>query len=109
MLHIDRGDFTSDDEREVLTVYTDAMHSIKTGPIYAKMTLPDRKQVKFQIDCGVTVNVIPAKHVDCSSIMDSHIQLRMYNNSALKPLGKCRLLLENSINGNNYRVEFQVV
>ena len=50
------GDFTSDDEREVLTVYTDAVHSIKTGPIYAEMTLPERKQVKFQIDRGATAS-----------------------------------------------------
>ena len=82
------GDFTSDDEREVLTVYTDAVLSIQTVQNYAEMTLQDRKQLKFQNDCGATVNVIPAKHVDCSNLMDSHIQLRMYNNSAMKLLGK---------------------
>ena len=84
VVHDVGGDFTSDDEHEVLTVYMYAVHSMTTGPIYADMTLPDRKQLKFQI------NVIQ-KHVDCSNLMDSHIQLRMYNNSYLRPLGKWRI------------------
>ena len=33
----------------------------------------------------------------------------MYNNTLLKPLGKCLLLLQNPANGNKHCVEFQVV
>ena len=96
----------------ILSVETDAMHSMSThptGPIYTEMLLPDRKSLRMQIDSGSTVNLMPTKHVSSAKLMHSDIQLRMYNKSTVKPLGKCRLHLVNPINNRKYEVEFQVV
>ena len=41
--------------------------------------------------------------------MSSSVKLKMYNNTSLRPLGKCPLLLENPANGRKHCVEFQVV
>ena len=55
------------------------------------------------------MNVISAKHVDINNVMSSSVKLKMYNNTSLRPLGKCLLLLENPANGRKHCVEFQVV
>ena len=39
----------------------------------------------------------------------SSVKLKMYNNTSLKPLGKCLLLLQNPANGKKHCVEFRVV
>ena len=47
----------------ILSVETDAMHSVSThptGPLYTEMRLPDGKPLRMQIDSGATVNVMPA-------------------------------------------------
>ena len=97
----------------ILSVETDAMHSVSThptGPLYPEMRLPGGKPLRMQIDSGATVNVMPAKHVGSAKLMHSDVQLRMYNNKAtVKPLGKCRLYLVNPVNNHRYQVEFQVI
>ena len=53
-------------EMTILSVETEAMHSVSThptGPIYTEMRLPDGKPLRMQIDSGATVNVMPAKYV----------------------------------------------
>ena len=41
--------------------------------------------------------------------MSTSVKLKMYNNTSLRPLGKCLLLPENPANGRKHCVEFQVV
>ena len=96
----------------ILSVETEAMHSVSThptGPLYTEMRLPDGKPLRMQTDSGATVNVMPAKHVGSAKLMHSDVHLRMYNKATVKPLGKCRLHLVNPVNNHRYQVEFQVV
>ena len=97
-------------EDSVLTVYTDeSIRRVSTGPLYTEMMLPNKTAIKLQIDSGATVNIISAKHVDINNVMSSSVKLKMYNNTSLRPLDKCLLLLENPANGRKHCVEFQVV
>ena len=97
-------------EDSVLTVYTDeSIRHESTGPLYTDMIHPNKTAIKLQIDPGATVNVISAKHVDISNVTSFSVKLNMYNNTSLKPLGKCLLLLQNHANGHKHCVEFQVV
>ena len=75
--------------------------------IFARMYV-NREPVNFQVDCGASVNVIPAKYIDkklkpCSKI------LQMWNQSEVKPLGTCRVKLHNPKTHKKYSVEFIVV
>ena len=97
VVHDVGGDFTSDDEHEVLTVYMYAVHSMTTGPIYADMTLPDRKQLKFQI------NVIQAK----TRSLQQPYGLAHSIQNVQQFLSEATGQMENPINGKKYRVEFQ--
>lgn len=72
------------------------------------MQLEKAENVKFQIDCGATVNVIPVKYVS-KPLEKSENVLHMYNKSKLVPLGKCRLSLRNTQSRKKYSVEFEVV
>ena len=97
-------------EYSVLVVYTDeSIRHVSTGPLYTEMMLPNKTAIKLQIDSGATVNVISNKHVDIKNVTSSSVKLKMYNNTSLKPLSKCLLLLQNPANGNKHCVEFQVV
>ena len=87
----------------------ESIRRVSTGPLYTEMMLPNKTAIKLQIDSGATVNVISAKHVDINNVTSSGVKLNMYNNTSLKPLGKCLLLLQNPANGNKHCVEFQVV
>ena len=87
----------------ILSVETEAMHSMSThpiGPLYTEMRLPDGKPLRMQIDSGTTVNVMPAKHVGSAKLMHSDVQLRMYNKATVKSLGQCRLYLFNPVNNS---------
>ena len=67
------------------------------------MELKDR-DVKFQVDCGATVNVISQKYVHNESFEKSNTKLTMYNKTTLKPIGKCRIIMRNPTNGKKYNV-----
>ena len=53
--------------------------------------LINEKPVKFHIDCGATVNVLPTKYVNAKDIKPSKCVLQMWNKTELKPEGKCRV------------------
>ncbi|XP_028411114.1 uncharacterized protein K02A2.6-like [Dendronephthya gigantea] len=77
--------------------------------IYAKM-LVNSKPVKFHIDCGATVNVLPLKHVqNKEKIKPTDRVLQMWNKSELKPGGSCRLTIQNPKDSRKYSVEFMIV
>ena len=74
--------------------------------------LVDRKPLKFQIDCGAMVNVIPLSHVpqkSLSTITQEDTELKMWNNSIVKTSGRCLVKLTNPVTGKKYRVTFVVV
>ena len=94
----------------VFSVTPESVNSVSNtgGPIYAKMELKDR-HIKFQVDCGATVNVISQKYVHNESLEKSNTKLTMYNKTTLKPIGKCRIIMRNPTNGKKYNVLFEVV
>ena len=97
-------------EDSVLTVYTDeSIRHVSTGPLYTEMMLPNKIAIKLQIDSGATVNVVSAKHDDINNVTSRSVKLKLYNNTSLKHLGKCLLLLQNPANGNKHCMEFLVV
>eukprot|EP00057_Strongylocentrotus_purpuratus_P007672 XP_011662146.1 PREDICTED: uncharacterized protein K02A2.6-like [Strongylocentrotus purpuratus] len=76
-------------------------------PLYAEMMIDDNP-VKFQIDSGATVNVIPKKYVK-SKIDTRDAELRMYNETTLMAEGRVKIILRNPKNKKKYRVDFMVV
>ncbi|XP_048576175.1 uncharacterized protein LOC125557547 [Nematostella vectensis] len=83
---------------------------LKCGPLYAEMCLKDGRRVKFQVDCGATVNVINQKYVPQNTqLQESKNTLSMYNKTTLKPVGKCRIITINLITKKKYNVMFEVV
>ena len=75
--------------------------------IYAEM-LVDNKKVNFQIDCGASINIIPAKHAQGHEIKSTTKTLRMWNGSQLKPIGTARIIMRNPKTRKKYSVEFVV-
>ena len=76
--------------------------------IYEEMILRGQP-VRFQMDCGVTVNVLPAKYVESKEIKPTNKALQMWNKLELKPEGVTRIMIRNLKNNKKYSVEFIVV
>ena len=71
------------------------------------------QSVKFQLDCGATCNIIPAKFLE-SSIGSCKLQetdkiLSMYNKPIVKPIGQCRISMMNPKTHKYYKVYFVVI
>lgn len=71
--------------------------------------LINEKPVKFHIDCGGTLNVLPIKYVNAKDIKPSKCVLQMWNKTELKPEGTCRVTLRNPKNRRKYSIEFILV
>ena len=76
--------------------------------IYLEM-LAEEKRVEFQVDGGTSVNIIPAKFVECTEVKTTTKTLQMCNDTALKPKGSCGVIPRNSINEKKVSVELLVV
>ena len=76
--------------------------------IYAEMILGGQP-VRFHVDCGATVFVLPAKNVKSKAINPIKKVLQMWNKSELKPEGVTRVTIRNLQNNKKYSVEFIVV
>ena len=88
------------------------VHAIKKEDypkeIYTEMVVA-KKPVKFQVDSGASVNVIPAELAPDEPLKRTTKTLRMWNDTTLQPLGSCRTILQNPKNGKKFSVEFLVV
>ena len=71
--------------------------------------LVDNNKVNFQIDCGASINIIPAKHAQGHEIKSTTKTLRMWNGSQLKPIGTAQIIMRNPKTIKKYSVEFVVV
>ena len=76
--------------------------------IYVEMILGGQP-VRFHIDCGATVNVLPTKYVGSKEIKPTKKVLQIWNKSELKPEGVTRITIRNPKNNKKYSVEFVVV
>ena len=76
--------------------------------IYTEMIV-NKNKVKFQIDCGASINIINQRYTTGSLIQPSNKTLKMWNGTDLKPLGITCLKVKNPKTGNKYSIEFVVV
>ena len=87
---------------------TDNVNAISEREIYAQMLI-NEKPIKFHIDCGTTVNILPIKYVNAKDIKPSKWVLQMWNKTELKPEGTCRVTLRNPKNHRKYSTEFILI
>ena len=112
-LQTEYNDTTESDTEYVLGVSVDRENPeiiaalFDSPEIHAEMLI-DGKPVNFQIDSGASTNVIPARYVH-GELLPTPIKLKMWNQSIITPLGKCRMKLRNPVNQKKYSVEFIVV
>ena len=99
---------------EFITSVTTTINAVEVGnssypkEMYAVMQV-NRKDVRFQVDCGASINVITQDLIDDSCLQPTNTKLLMWNKSEVTPLGLGRLVLRNPRNGKKYSVEFIVV
>ena len=76
--------------------------------IMAHMKIEDNI-IRFQVDPGATVNILPLELVPNIPIQPCSMKLRMWNDTTHTPVGKCRTMITNCKNDKQYSVEFVVV
>lgn len=62
--------------------------------IYTEMMINDKK-IKFQINCGASINIITKCHTTKSHVTPSNKTLKMWNGTEMKLLGTTRLKVTN--------------
>lgn len=97
--------------QETVSAVDDGKHSNK---LLATMIL-NGVEVKFQLDSGATVNLMPEEiykrvygEESMASLDKTDVTLVMYNKAEEKPVGKKRVRVINPKNGKKYSVEFIV-
>lgn len=68
----------------------------------------NKQLVKFQIDTGSSVNILPKAYIGVNPLMQTDIILKTWNNDNYKPLGECRVKVINPKNCKKYSVNFIV-
>ncbi|KAG1712216.1 hypothetical protein GQR58_002396 [Nymphon striatum] len=82
---------------------------VKSNQIFCHMHI-NEQIVKFQIDTGAAVNLLPIKYVSRhDQIRPTSKRLKLWNDAPLKPIGVIQLDLLNPKNSKCFRVEFVVV
>ena len=114
------GEASTDSESsdiEFITNITTSINAVDVGntitsgypkEIYAMMEI-DNKAIRFQIDCGASINVITQDLIGDCALTPTNKALLMWNKSEVTPLGSARLILRNPQNKKKYSVEFVVV
>ena len=109
---VTNDDETSDDSEVELIQTVETVGQIVTSKnkksIFAEMEI-GANPVRFQVDCGATVNIPPKKYVGSNKIEKTSKVLQMWNRDKLKPEGTCRLIVKNRKTKKKYSVEFIVV
>ena len=88
----------------------ETVNSVSEREIYAQMLI-NEKPVRFHINCGATVNVLPRKLVNQENIQPTTCKcvLQMWNKTELKPEGTCRMTIRNPKTRKKYSVKFILV
>ena len=103
-VHTVEEDDGGDTEELMSTVHVNAVDKL----IFAKMNICG-KTVKFQVDCGASVNAIPVKYVADLKLKPATKKLFGWCGSTVKPLGESKIKLGNPANGKSYCFDFCVV
>ncbi len=98
-----------------VTLVHDNIHQVSeanvspfVNEIYAELIIT-KTPIKFQIDCGATINILPEKYVQGCNLKPTSKRLRMWNNSEVIPQGTTRFIARNPRNNKRYSIEFVVV
>jgi hypothetical protein len=91
-----------------ITADIKAITSPEDHPIYCKMLI-NKMLVKLQVDCGATVNILPRQYIAESDIRKESVNLRMWNNTAMKALGKSKVKTVNPKTGEKWHVDYVIV
>ena len=76
--------------------------------IFSEMLIDD-KPIKFQVDCGLSINILLKKVVGNCSLAPTSKTLIMWNKTKVMPLGTTRIIVTNPQNHKKYSMEFVVV
>jgi hypothetical protein len=110
-VHSVQDEYLSDSGDSEIIGCVSSVNNVKSSEkqIFAKFLI-DEKTVKFQIDCGASVNILPKKFIGERGVQNCSTKtLRMWNNSEMKPLGKCRVTIRNRKTRKKYYVEFVII
>ncbi|XP_038055804.1 uncharacterized protein K02A2.6-like [Patiria miniata] len=104
---VDEDGYTSSSGESVSCVTTD-INSVTddSKPVYCTMEIKG-EPVKFQVDCGATINLIPKKYA--MEISPARIELKMWNNSCMTAVGRSTIKLRNPVTLKKYKVNFVIV
>lgn len=120
-LHNVNEDDSSDSGDSVSTVELTPTENILTiqdsancqSRLFTTMKIKGGKETKFQIDTGATCNVIRKSELKGTkyerNIKPTTQLLKMFNNTALTPIGKCRVQLQDPHTKKKFKVPFTVV
>ena len=100
----------SDESAAVMSVTVADVNSVRSEnvPIFCEMEV-NRRNVKLQVDCGATVNILPKQHVEGLTIRPEVVHLQMWNKSSCAALGKCIVKVKNPANQKKYKIDFVIV
>ena len=105
----------SDDYCLMVEAINSVYHKESPKKIFTTLLLKETL-VKFQLDSGATVNILPVeiyqevqKDPELKHLKNTQTTLAMFNNSELKPLGTVELQTRNPKNGECYLIEYTVV
>jgi len=103
------GSDTDSDYECISVVHENIISSVTSKSlIYAEMVIKD-ELVKFQVDCGASVNIIPRRYIGNQDISAPTKVLQMWNETKKKPCGETRVRMVNPANGKKYAVKFTVI
>ena len=104
----------SSEDEEYMFVMED-LHAVELKRINAIMNILNQT-IKFQLDCGSTVNVLPVKEYKklfndkcLKQLQPTKQTLVMYNKSEMNPVGKRKITVTNPKNRKWYSLEFVIV
>ena len=120
--YIEEDEANSDDDYTIGTV-THHIGALNAKPskgnmipkqLFASMKVNDKVNIKFQLDCGATCNILPLKQYvqAMGNPEDIYLQrinatLTMYNGTVMHPVGKCKVTCTRG--NSKHLLEFQVV
>ena len=71
--------------------------------------LVKQQLVRFQIDCGASVSILPLKYAEGEELAPCSQTLVMWHGSKMKSVGTCALKVVNPRNNEKFKVRFLVV
>ena len=102
------SDSDSDGQEWINKVTKKNDQSAHEKQVFCKM-LVNKENVKFQIDTGSSVNIIPESYLTKDNVITStQTSLRTWTNNNYQPVGECRLIIKNPKTSKKYNVNFIV-